>query len=46
MLPSIIDNINSNDILTIYTNPGIDNGRNVMATRVSRGRYAEIGVKR
>ncbi|XP_070169330.1 protein sprint isoform X4 [Polyergus mexicanus] len=47
MLPPIIGNINSNDILTLYTNPGNGNGRNVVATRaISRGRYAEIGVKR
>ncbi|XP_012215187.1 protein sprint isoform X3 [Linepithema humile] len=45
--PTIIDNINSSDILTLYTNPGNGNDRNVVATRaVSRGRYAEIGVKR
>ncbi|XP_031840831.1 src homology 2 domain-containing protein sprint isoform X6 [Nomia melanderi] len=42
MLPPILNNINS-DILTLYTNPG--NGRSV-ATRATRGRYAEIGVKR
>ncbi|XP_077282807.1 src homology 2 domain-containing protein sprint [Temnothorax americanus] len=47
MLPPIIGNINSSDILTLYTNPGNGNGRNVVATRtVNRGRYAEIGVKR
>ncbi|XP_033210126.1 protein sprint isoform X2 [Belonocnema kinseyi] len=43
MLPPIINNINSN-ILTLYTNSG-NNGRNTN-TRASRGRYAEIGVKR
>ncbi|XP_076620938.1 src homology 2 domain-containing protein sprint isoform X3 [Colletes latitarsis] len=42
MLPPILSNINSN-ILTLYTNPG--SGRSV-ATRATRGRYAEIGVKR
>ncbi|KAI4483856.1 hypothetical protein M0802_013263 [Mischocyttarus mexicanus] len=42
MLPPIINNINS-DILTLYTNP--NNGRSV-ASRATRGRYAEIGVKR
>lgn len=42
MLPPILNNINS-DILTLYTNPG--SGRSV-ATRATRGRYAEIGVKR
>ncbi|KAG7197349.1 hypothetical protein KM043_018456 [Ampulex compressa] len=42
MLPPIINNINS-DILTLYTSAG--NGRNV-ANRGTRGRYAEIGVKR
>ncbi|XP_053972440.1 protein sprint isoform X3 [Hylaeus volcanicus] len=42
MLPPILSNIN-NDILTLYTNPG--SGRSV-ATRTTRGRYAEIGVKR
>nr|XP_050859391.1 protein sprint-like isoform X3 [Vespula vulgaris] len=42
MLPPIINNINS-DILTLYTNPS--NGRSV-ASRATRGRYAEIGVKR
>lgn len=42
MLPPILNNINS-DILTLYTNPG--SGRSV-ATRPTRGRYAEIGVKR
>lgn len=41
MLPPILNNINS-DILTLYTNPG--GGRSV-ATRPTRGRYAEIGVK-
>lgn len=47
MLPPIISNINSSDILTLYTSPGNSNGRNVVATRtLSRGRYAEIGVKR
>ncbi|XP_018406919.1 PREDICTED: protein sprint [Cyphomyrmex costatus] len=46
MLPPIIGNINSNDILTLYNS---DNGddRNMVATRtVNRGRYAEIGVRR
>ncbi|XP_012239744.1 protein sprint isoform X4 [Bombus impatiens] len=42
MLPPILNSINS-DILTLYTNPG--SGRSV-ATRATRGRYAEIGVKR
>ncbi|XP_020284481.1 protein sprint isoform X3 [Pseudomyrmex gracilis] len=46
MLPPIIGNINSNDILTLYTNPGNGNGRNVATRTVNRGRYAEIGVKR
>ncbi|XP_039310493.1 protein sprint isoform X3 [Solenopsis invicta] len=47
MLPPIIDNINNSDILTLYTNSDNGNDRDVMATRtVSRGRYAEIGVKR
>lgn len=43
MLPPIINNINS-DILTLYTNP--NNGRSAVSRNPTRGRYAEIGVKR